>query len=60
METTYAKIKDGVVDQIEVVTDEFVTDNPDRYKDHVKTTGEVGRGYTYNDGVFSPPETEEV
>lgn len=56
METLYAKIEKGIVTNIEVVTDEFVKSNPERYKDHIKVTGTVGRGYTYKNKVFTAPQ----
>ena len=56
METVYAKIKDGIVVNTEVVTDKFVATNPDRYKNHKKVIGKVGRGYTYANKKFTAPQ----
>ena len=56
METTYAKIVKGIVDNIEVVTDEFVAANPERYKNHAKVKGIVGKGYAYGNKVFTSPQ----
>lgn len=52
METYYAKIENGVVVHVEVVTDEFFNSNPDRYSGTWLKVGTekypfVSPGYTY-------------
>lgn len=63
MEILYAKIEEGIVASVEVVTDEFVAANPGRYKGYVKVSGACGKGYTYSgdleagiSGTFTPPQ----
>jgi hypothetical protein len=69
---TYAKVENGIVTQVNVVTWEFLTANPDRYGDSSlwiecfqdgSGRGYCGVGWTYdavNDVFVSPVVVEPV
>jgi len=68
---TYAKVENGIVTSVHVVTWEFLTANPDRYGDSSlwiecfqdgSGRGYCGIGFTYDavNDVFVAPEVSEV
>ena len=62
MESKYAKIENGIVTNIEVVTDEFFNANPERYSGMWIKVGEgtthllYGIGWTCTGDAFIPPQ----
>ena len=67
---TFAKVQDGIVTQVNVVTWEFLTANPDRYGDSAlwvecfadgSGRGYAGIGYIYDavNDVFVAPAIQE-
>ena len=68
---TYAKVENGIVTQVNVVTWEFLTANPDRYGDSSlwvecfqdgSGRGYCGIGYTCDavNDIFVAPTTEDA
>ncbi len=68
---TYAKVENGTVTDVHVVTYEFIVANPERYGDSSlwiecfqdgSGRGYCGIGYTYDPATdtFSPPPVEDA
>ena len=68
---TYAKVENGIVTQVNVVTWEFLTAHPDRYGDPAlwiecfqdgSGRGYCGKGWSYDavNDVFIAPVVEEL